>query len=100
FAALVFPLFPYTTLFRSHISFKKTHFSPRPRSRLKARPVRRSGAICLRFCRSTREIGSEYFLPLRTISTSRVCPSVVNTAVESRSEEHTSELQSRENLVC
>src|SRR5690606_41305419 len=71
--------FPYTTLFRSS--------SHRPRwwfgSRSRARCSNVSGSP------SKRAPGVE-----------RACASAVSTRTSGRSEEHTSELQSRENLVC
>src|SRR3712207_8210098 len=69
-------LFPYTTLFRS------------------ARP--QAVLVCpLNSC----SVGSRYWLPLRR-KTSFHTSSVVPRTFPTRSEEHTSELQSRQYLVC
>src|SRR5258707_8927165 len=79
-------LFPYTTLFRSTICLKKLRGPlPRPSSmstasdRLQPAEARRSaeGAVKMRFDRRVRV-----------------------DVVDTRSEEHTSELQSRQYLVC
>src|SRR5690606_42061881 len=70
-------LFPYTTLFRSAALCSTTGVSPRGTRR------RRSGRSSTRSPASTRT-------PVRQ-ATARAAR---------RSEEHTSELQSRENLVC
>src|SRR5690606_41883974 len=64
-------LFPYTTLFRS------------------ARPIRLGFSI--RSSKSRRTFGRKNFLPRA---------SALKRPWDGRSEEHTSELQSRENLVC
>src|SRR5690606_41224386 len=72
------PLFPYTTLFRS----KRTPISRR--MRLPPPPA------CRRF-RTIRDCASMRLTASRA-STPPIGPN--------RSEEHTSELQSRENLVC
>src|SRR5690606_42034497 len=77
--ALRFTLFPYTTLFRS-IQSGYPHPSTNATGRynpvvtIEPTPRRRGGAVC----------------PLNRVSHS----------TSQRSEEHTSELQSRENLVC
>src|SRR3712207_8275195 len=68
-------LFPYTTLFRSHYVAKRANSATGPTSR-RRRTRRRSG---------TR----------RTRTTARRTG-----ATTARSEEHTSELQSRQYLVC
>src|SRR5690606_41991838 len=73
------PLFPYTTLFRSRSSARPT--DGRRRS---------SSSFCSRRRRTTERSVSWRRSPARS-STSRRAK---------RSEEHTSELQSRENLVC
>src|SRR3712207_9481155 len=67
-------LFPYTTLFRSAL--------------LKSLEILSSEeGICI----SKRKI---------TISTSGIVPAIEKILMEKRSEEHTSELQSRQYLVC
>src|SRR5207302_2181595 len=84
------PLFPYTTLFRSsrrwavpssEASSAPHRFARARASRWRARARRR----CHR-CRGIRHIGRRTF--------------AVPDRASARSEEHTSELQSRENLVC
>src|SRR5690606_41161684 len=83
-------LFPYTTLFRSSTSSPAARSSPRGgRPRPPARPAspRAEGSTC--DSPATRD--------------PRSLPSTVNSngvTGRGRSEEHTSELQSRENLVC
>src|SRR5690606_41438793 len=75
-------LFPYTTLFRSRPRSSAASSATMPRA---SRP-RRSPS------HSTRRAS---LLPLVGTGVS-----AQSTATQSRSEEHTSELQSRENLVC
>src|SRR5690606_42160424 len=74
------PLFPYTTLFRST-------FPPRTGEKAQRRGGRRANV-------SASNIGARGGLSSSRIS----C--VPSSADRGRSEEHTSELQSRENLVC
>src|SRR5256885_8637421 len=69
-------LFPYTTLFRSHRSYRKTGRAPSPPHARMARPHER-GRVW-------------HLVPGKTRKRVRVL----------RSEEHTSELQSPCNLVC
>src|SRR3712207_8082402 len=69
-------LFPYTTLFRSD---RGREYLPR-----RSRPLPSSSPITTRFGSTTK----------RPIVSSNASP------VSSRSEEHTSELQSRQYLVC
>src|SRR3712207_7259691 len=78
-------LFPYTTLFRSHT---------RPRSRL-------HGSVSSRGLGEVPAVHTSVFVLMRSPSlriTSR--PLTASTFVPVRSEEHTSELQSRQYLVC
>src|SRR5688572_32624380 len=76
-------LFPYTTLFRSRMycCSKASHFFSASSSRFTAGSASRRDTIA------------------RSSSTGRR-PSNVRSAARSRSEEHTSELQSQSNLVC
>src|SRR5947209_13879860 len=74
-------LFPYTTLFRSDDRHPTTIIRPRP-------PLRRGGRPRLQ--RACRREGP----PRRSRRRRRGC------ATSIRSEEHTSELQSRQYLVC
>src|SRR5690606_40792940 len=90
-----YSLFPYTTLFRSHRRSAAPPGRPRAGARgdpLALRPDRGDGGRCGDRCRpwpSSALRGAELVNPI-----DRVIGWV------SRSEEHTSELQSRENLVC
>src|SRR5207244_10994623 len=79
------PLFPYTTLFRSARPDRSA--SAHSRARLPASSLTSSSATTavIRQCRSRR---------WRAITTFRSC------SRSSRSEEHTSELQSPDHLVC
>src|SRR5690606_41382080 len=79
------PLFPYTTLFRSRASSVTTPSS----SGEPSVPTTRSGQSVIR--RPTREGSDPSFT---TVAVATGSPAAT------RSEEHTSELQSRENLVC
>src|SRR5437870_10511446 len=74
-------LFPYTTLFRSHLSAKN------PCTRL----------TVSRFFSS---VFSRNFTWIRRMTSTLFSSSISPTASENRSEEHTSELQSRGHLVC
>src|SRR5690606_42043329 len=69
------PLFPYPTLFRSWRTSSRARWKPKVRSRHTSRRTENQPAWMPRLC-------------------SRLW------RIMSRSEEHTSELQSRENLVC
>src|SRR5690349_24244319 len=76
-------LFPYTTLFRS----------PRARDRRRSPREGNEGGRCLRQ-------GSEEVQGRRQVRRHRIWRSDLQTAGRHRSEEHTSELQSRRDLVC
>src|SRR5690606_41375940 len=76
-------LFAYTTLFRSRVSPKSLWVSRKITGRLRSTSATRS--------RSTADSAPNE-------DTSAILPG--NSRVMKRSEEHTSELQSRENLVC
>src|SRR3712207_7505669 len=76
-------LFPYTTLFRSN--------------RLPQALPEGSGALNLML---PHESWFQDSWPRRRIRCSAVCPCFSTTARTRRSEEHTSELQSRQYLVC
>src|SRR3712207_8708233 len=71
-------LFPYTTLFRSH----RHGPQPRPSQAAQALRANKRGGSCPR-----PEVG-------------RAVSSCEKEALDTRSEEHTSELQSRQYLVC
>src|SRR5207302_10548570 len=86
------PLFPYTTLFRSKHADS-------------ARALLRGGAA--EALRSKRVVRAVLLRPVRTFECAealrgwgRACRAPWNEPAGARSEEHTSELQSRENLVC
>src|SRR5690606_42133180 len=86
---LGFILFPYTPLFRSW----------KPSSRCRPTAPISTSASSFR-SRSTR---TRRFRPSSSgpaIPASSITASFISTPAERRSEEHTSELQSRENLVC
>src|SRR5438552_12507153 len=73
------PLFPYTTLFRSILERDRRNRPPPDRPRLR------------------RQGGAAYWLtPLTPCAHQPIC----STALHPRSEEHTSELQSPDHLVC
>src|SRR5699024_12048691 len=78
-------LFPYTTLFRSTI----TEIVDRVRIHSRARLLPRNTAVEAITCRH----------PMRRLSPTST-PAAMRVAISSRSEEHTSELQSRFDLVC
>src|SRR3712207_8117597 len=79
-------LFPYTTLFRSQVT---------PLSN-ETKPVKVSPTRVMR-----RYIGGSTLPPLkRVVRWLVVSPPVTRRMPNSRSEEHTSELQSRQYLVC
>src|SRR2546428_12154147 len=91
-------LFPYTTLFRSHYSEKWLRY-PYPTAINVAGPVGGMEYPMIVFCGhragdralfgvTTRELGHEWF------------PMIVGSNERLRSEEHSSELQSRSDLVC
>src|SRR5690606_41473370 len=88
-----FAFFPYTTLFRSTtcrldfvemFAFFETHFFQDCQQTIES-----GGACCRSMC------GMKYSLPFKQPKKLTNCYNFVF-----RSEEHTSELQSRENLVC
>src|SRR5690606_40614924 len=79
-------LFPYTTLFRSIRITESSHGTWIGRSWVSTASASRGSRV--RASSSSKQIGSSETLALVITSTS------------GRSEEHTSELQSRENLVC
>src|SRR5690606_41246273 len=82
------PLLPYPTLFRSRTASPSTRASPRDRS-----PVpRRSGRSRSTTSRCSANCGAR--------ASSTPSASTTNDPPSNRSEEHTSELQSREKLVC
>src|SRR3989442_3816877 len=73
-------LFPYTTLFRSDLFL---------------------GTGCLLAGLETVMVGSSLFSGLRSLRCIRILPlRIVMSRKTTRSEEHTSELQSRPHLVC
>src|SRR5690606_41758879 len=77
------PLFPYATLFRSHDPVGRFRRRPAgPAGRRRGRPARHAGAL------NPARVAAPRTLPGRHV------------VHAPRSEEHTSELQSRENLVC
>src|SRR5690606_41936484 len=87
------PLFPYTTLFRSISSA-----APRSMSRRACGSGSAIDGLRLRFQRCAARLLEAQRDPLRS---QRFLHAVLTQALtEVRSEEHTSELQSRENLVC
>src|SRR3712207_9338460 len=91
-------LFPYTTLFRSDLGAPVTEPSERAyRGYLQSRPPEWEDAaiaLLVRLCRRTR-------CPVHIVhlSSAQSLPQL-RAAKEERSEEHTSELQSRQYLVC
>src|SRR5690349_1347285 len=89
-------LFPYTTLFRSrphriHALIQCHAAARRPRARPGRRGARRPRCLCRPHRRPRPCLGGE---PARCDRRARVA------ADDARSEEHTSELQSRRDLVC
>src|SRR5690606_40980241 len=82
-------LFPYTTLFRSACRDSRP---ARRRCQGGQLPVARAGAIC--HARALRDVHG------RDAACAPGARGVRRARPENRSEEHTSELQSRENLVC
>src|SRR5207302_9248482 len=83
------PLFPYTTLFRS-----------RRRRGACAAPARRALFRRQRRHPVARRQGSRPCPPCRCVRSGADGRGAAVPAHQQRSEEHTSELQSRENLVC
>src|SRR5256886_12841074 len=91
-------LFPYTTLFRSHPQLAPPHPPDRIRTaphRPEDAPQRLDRGIDVR-----RGIGCEHHTGQRGPAPVHVARELARAALESRSEEHTSELQSQSNLVC
>src|SRR5206468_12373731 len=88
------PLFPYTTLFRSSNRTRRavcggSRWSP---------PVclfTRSGGACMRVI----DFHNHYYPP-RYLGVLQSGASSVRVTIDGRSEEHTSELQSRSDIVC
>src|SRR5204862_5790599 len=78
------PLFPYTTLFRSR-SWSTSHTRP--------------GQAATRWVTRGRRL-TAYRGTMSRSSSSRASRATRSAAVSGRSEEHTSELQSRRDLVC
>src|SRR5690606_41544056 len=91
------PLFPYTTLFRSCARRDGPPSSPSA-----DRPtVTPSGDRPRSLLQSARfPLGDRLAVRLRTLTPSTQVRILVPQPTKKRSEEHTSELQSRENLVC
>src|SRR5690606_42050634 len=89
-ASILSSLFPYTTLFRS--AFQWCFGSPAISSRTR----KRSGTSKDGF------LGSNFSIAANTSFSMSLAPSILDQLrfTPSRSEEHTSELQSRENIVC
>src|SRR5690606_40234655 len=84
------PPFPYTTLFRSPTRSSPTWSTSRPSRRTStASPTPRAPPCCASW--SPTSDGR---------SSSPACAPTSRSTPGGRSEEHTSELQSRENLVC
>src|SRR5690606_39654388 len=86
-ASTVVP-FPYTTLFRSDRRLRNGKDWVRNGERWSITAVRDGGSITIR--KTGRRFGGAIVLPAAYVAEH----------VDLRSEEHTSELQSRENLVC
>src|SRR5690606_41581188 len=90
------PLFPYTTLFRS------ASVNSSSSRRIKG-PIAHEALLSLALLKSNadRPSKSRKLTSLPSVApTIRPSEVIANTTSGSRSEEHTSELQSRENLVC
>src|SRR5690606_40556330 len=92
------PLFPYTTLFRSELVARAARHAP-----LSAGEARAPGARALALRLSARfrlRLGRGSARPPSHRLRREPAPRPRRRAEAGRSEEHTSELQSRENLVC
>src|SRR5690606_41473177 len=90
-------LFPYTTLFRSQLRNRRLTVGaaePNPRTRRLLAEREAIPSLPARKCGTETRTGMA--TETRTIRWSRA----LSHRATSRSEEHTSELQSRENLVC
>src|SRR5258708_25084309 len=86
-------LFPYTTLFRS----VSEHYAQQPGFTLVGLP---DAAVREALCRVRSALANcGFFMPQRHIIVN-LSPADGDREVESRSEEHTSELQSPDHLVC
>src|SRR5690606_39771411 len=91
------PLFPYTTLFRSPVFLVLTRIcGQQTRSRLRPFRAKASSGPDRKY----RTLSSRRFASMSRACTALRCESQVDAPTPRRSEEHTSELQSRENLVC
>src|SRR5690606_42022036 len=93
-------VFPYTTLFRSFDSETIQHVDPLPNRLV----VVGAGYVGVEFAGMFARFGSQVTLVDRNAewmrSEDRDVAQAVAEVLDDRSEEHTSELQSRENLVC
>src|SRR5690606_41465919 len=89
-------VFPYTTLFRSRIGLRVTSRKLSAVTRIRSADSRESSSIPRR-CRS-----GAFVIPQFPCRLSQEAERLVSLSrrMSLRSEEHTSELQSRENLVC
>src|SRR5690606_39899639 len=89
------PLFPYTTLFRS--VWWRRMYTYGMRSNL----VRKRIGIKRKSCRAKQNFWKpSKYTPLPSTPILPQARHILTTILKNRSEEHTSELQSRENLVC
>src|SRR5690606_41827644 len=86
-------LFPYTTLFRSNHQLRIEHQRPRNADALPL-PARKRMRIPPHCFSRNAHLGERPDHPVLQL------PSLADLVDAQRSEEHTSELQSRENLVC
>src|SRR5690606_41506059 len=93
------PLFPYTTLFRSQL-VRSLRTDEGTNSRVVAVPAGNDAALVMSTSlESTQQTLAQLSLVLVVMGGAGILlAAAAGTAV--RSEEHTSELQSRENLVC
>src|SRR5206468_12739754 len=93
------PLFPYTTLFRSAAAFSVGQFSSNQiASTLTGAPMLESPARSLLL--GDRILSYATQVSLNYAHSSRLSVHLGSFAAGGRSEEHTSELQSRSDLVC
>src|SRR3712207_9120704 len=91
-------LFPYTTLFRSHVKTQGegSHLQPRR----EASPETNAASTLILDFRSLK-LWKNKFLLVKPLSLWFFCNGSPSKLIQaSRSEEHTSELQSRQYLVC
>src|SRR3989454_10896833 len=91
-------LFPYTTLFRSRLPGVKSLAVP-PATGITRRWLRRGPCHAVQ-CRYSSVLVVRALTLLLSFSASSFCLLQASSAPHSRSEEHTSELQSPCNLVC